>query len=152
MSEPFIKFPFKKESEPYPGLTTSRVMIFDDDKDLLDVCNIVLKFKNYEVRGLNKCRDIIREVNQFLPHVILMDNWIPDTGGVSATRQLKNDPQLKNIPVIFCSANDQVAELASEAGAEFFLQKPFEMEELENVVLLARSIHPGSGIRETDKM
>lgn len=152
MSDPFIKSPVKKETELISGRTTSRVMIFDDDKDLLAVCNMVLSCKHYEVHGLSKCRDIIREVKQFSPHVILMDNWIPDTGGVHATRCLKSDPQLKHIPVIFCSANDQVADLASAAGAEFFLQKPFEMEELENAVLRARSLHPGNETGETEKL
>ncbi|HEX3768407.1 MAG TPA: response regulator, partial [Puia sp.] len=68
-----------------------RVMIFDDDADLLEVCSIVLKSKNYSVIGLNKCNDIIHEVKSFSPNVILMDNWIPDVGGVKATQLLKNN-------------------------------------------------------------
>jgi DNA-binding response OmpR family regulator len=118
-----------------------RVMIFDDDTDLLEVCSIVLKSKGYTVSGLSKCNDILPEVTSFSPDVILMDNWIPDAGGVKATRLLKNDFELKLIPVIFFSANDRVEELATEAGAEFFLQKPFEIEELENVVSRAISLH-----------
>ena len=125
-----------------------RVMLFDDDPDLLEVCSIVLKSKNYIVIGLNKCSDIIHEVKSFSPNVILMDNWIPDTGGVKATQLLKNNPELKLIPVIFFSANDQVEELALEAGAEFYLQKPFEIEELEAAVSKAIAIHRQVGISE----
>lgn len=117
-----------------------RVMIFDDDADLLEVCGIVLRSKNYHVSGLNKCTDVLKEVNLFLPDVILMDNWIPDVGGVKATQQIKGDELLKNIPVIFFSANNSVKELAAEAGAEFYLQKPFEIDELENVVSRALAI------------
>jgi CheY-like chemotaxis protein len=120
---------------------SGRVMIFDDDTDLLEVCGIVLKSKNYEVTGLNKCNDILKEVKTFLPDVILMDNWIPDSGGVVATRQIKNDAEFRSIPVIFFSANDHVEQLAQEAGAEFFLQKPFDIEELENAVSKAVAIH-----------
>jgi CheY-like chemotaxis protein len=112
----------------------SRVMIFDDDADLLEVCGIVLRSKNYLVSGVNRCTDVLKEVTRFLPDVILMDNRIPDVGGVKATQQIKSDEKLRNIPVIFFSANHFVQELASEAGAEFFLQKPFEIDELENVV------------------
>jgi|GEM_PF-34102 DNA-binding response OmpR family regulator len=126
-----------------------RVMIFDDDSDLLEVCSIVLRSKNYEVTGLNKCNDILNEVRAFSPNVILMDNWIPDAGGVNATQQIKNDLSLKSIPVIFFSANDRVQDLAVEAGADFFLQKPFEIEELENVVSKAITIHRQAGIKET---
>jgi DNA-binding response OmpR family regulator len=118
-----------------------RVMIFDDDTDLLEVCSIVLRSKNYEVGGFHKCNEILHEVRAFSPDVILMDNWIPDAGGVRATQQIKNDLVLKTIPVIFFSANDRVEDLAAEAGAEFFLQKPFEIEELENVVSKAIAIH-----------
>jgi DNA-binding response OmpR family regulator len=125
-----------------------RVMIFDDDTDLLEVCSIVLKSKNYIVNGLNKCDDIVQEVKAFSPNVILMDNWIPDMGGVKATQQLKNDLELKSIPIIFFSANDRVEELASEAGADFYLQKPFEIEELEATVSKAIAIHRQTGISE----
>jgi len=125
-----------------------RVMIFDDDTDLLEVCSIVLKTKNYTVLGLNKCSDIVHEVRSFSPNVILMDNWIPDVGGVKATQQLKDNPELKSIPVIFFSANDRVEALALEAGAEFYLQKPFEIEELETTVSKAIAIHRQAGISE----
>ena len=111
-----------------------RVMIFDDDTDLLEVCGIVLRSKNFEVTGLNKCNDILHEIRSYSPHVILMDNWIPDIGGVKATQLIKNDKQLQGIPVIFFSANERVEYLAGEAGAEYYLQKPFDIDELENVV------------------
>jgi DNA-binding response OmpR family regulator len=107
-----------------------------------------LKSKNYVVNGLNKCDDIVQEVKAFSPNVILMDNWIPDIGGVKATQQLKNDLELKSIPIIFFSANDRVEELASEAGADFYLQKPFEIEELEATVSKAIAIHRQAGISE----
>ncbi len=125
-----------------------RVMIFDDDTDLLEVCSIVLKSKNYNVIGLNKCSDIVHEVKSFSPNVILMDNWIPDIGGVKATQLLKSNPELKSIPVIFFSANDRVEDLALEAGAEFYLQKPFEIEELEATVSKAITVHRQAGISE----
>jgi len=125
-----------------------RVMIFDDDTDLLEVCSIVLKSKNYIVNALNKCDDLIQEVKAFSPNVILMDNWIPDIGGVKATQLLKSDLELKSIPIIFFSANDRVVELATEAGADFYLQKPFEIEELEATVQKAIAIHRQAGISE----
>ncbi len=122
-----------------------RVLIFDDDTDLLEVCSIVLRSKKYTVKGLNKCNEILREVKAFAPDVILMDNWIPDAGGVQASRLIKNDPSLNTIPVIFFSANEKVQELAREAGAEFYLQKPFEIDDLENAVSQAIAIHRQAG-------
>ena len=118
-----------------------RILIFDDDSDLLEVCGIVLRSKNYEVRGLLKCNDLLREVKSFSPNVILMDNWVPDSGGVKSTQLIKKDMLFKSIPVIFFSANDRIQDLAAEAEADFYLQKPFEIDELENLVSRAISIH-----------
>jgi two-component system cell cycle response regulator DivK len=140
----FLRPGEKSKNLRMPG----RVMIFDDDTDLLEVCSIVLRSKNFIVNGLNKCTDIVQDVRSFSPNVILMDNWIPDIGGVKAVQQLKADPELKSIPIIFFSANDRVEDLALEAGAEFFLQKPFEIEELEAAVSKAIAIHRQSEIRE----
>jgi DNA-binding response OmpR family regulator len=115
----------------------NRVLIFDDDTDLLEVCSIILKSKNFEVNGCSKCNELIREVENFDPNVILMDNWIPDTGGIRATQLIKQNDKWKKVPVIFFSANNNVQELAREAGADYFLQKPFEIDELEALVLKA---------------
>jgi DNA-binding NtrC family response regulator len=127
-----------------PGL----VMIFDDDTDLLEVCSIVLRSKSYEVIGFHKCNDILNEAKIHSPNVILMDNWIPDSGGVKAIQLIKNDKFLRSIPVVFFSAHDNVQELAAEAGADFYLQKPFEIDELENVISRAVSKHLQTGIKE----
>lgn len=125
-----------------------RVMIYDDDTDLLEVCSIVLRSKNYTVSGFSKCNDILSEVRSFSPDVILMDNWIPDTGGVKSTQLLKSDLLLKKIPVIFFSANEYVQDLATEAGAELYLRKPFDINDLERLVSDAIALHRQTGISE----
>jgi two-component system cell cycle response regulator DivK len=125
---------------------SGRVMIFDDDADLLELCSIVLRSKNYFVKGINKCNDIVHDVREFSPNVILMDNWIPDSGGVKATRLLKNDLILRYIPVVLFSANEKVRDLAAEAGAEFYLPKPFDIDDLEAVITKAIARHRSAGI------
>lgn len=112
-------------------------MIFDDDTDLLEVCSLILTAKNFEVIIKDRCTEIINDVTTHNPDVILMDNWIPDIGGVKATRLVKDSETLRHIPVIFFSANNNVSELAAEAGADFSLQKPFDITELEELVAAA---------------
>ena len=111
-----------------------KVIIYDDDADLLEVCSLILKARNFEVIIKEKCTEIIQDIRDHRPDVILMDNWIPDIGGVQATRLVKNSPEFSNIPVIFFTANNNVSELAAEAGADYSLQKPFELTELESIV------------------
>jgi DNA-binding response OmpR family regulator len=111
-----------------------RVLILDDDLDILQICTIVLKRKGYEVSTLNNSNQIIENVRVFKPDVILMDNWIPGPGGIESTRMLKNETELQDIPVIFFSANSNVSQLAEEAKADYYLQKPFDIGELEGIV------------------
>jgi CheY-like chemotaxis protein len=76
----------------------------------------------------------VEKVRQIQPSIILMDNNIPDYGGVAATRQIKSQSDLKHIPVIFCSANMDIRHLAKQAGADTFLPKPFALSGLAEVV------------------
>ena len=114
-----------------------RVLILDDDIDILQICTIVLKKKGFDVQTLNNSSQVVSQVSSFQPDVILMDNWIPGPGGIEATRLLKLDPDTQDIPVIFFSANSNVTQLAREAQADYFLQKPFDITELEAIVQMA---------------
>ena len=112
-----------------------RILICDDDTDILSICTYILEEQNWEVHTKTNCIDITEVVRGIKPSVILMDNWIPDTGGIIATQSIKADPELKNIPIIYFSANNDIKSLAKEAGADAFLEKPFDIEDLERVVL-----------------
>lgn len=99
-----------------------RVLILDDDLDILQICTIVLKKKGFDVLTLSTSNQVVEQVKAFQPDVILMDNWIPGPGGIEATRTLKLDTTTHDIPVIFFSANSNVTQLAQEAKADYFLQ------------------------------
>jgi CheY-like chemotaxis protein len=114
-----------------------KVLILDDDIDILQICTIVLKKKGFDVQTLNNSNQVVHQVRSFAPDVILMDNWIPGPGGIEATRLLKLDPDTHDIPVIFFSANSNVNQLARDARADYFLQKPFDITELEGIVQTA---------------
>ena len=114
-----------------------KIIIYDDDTDLLEVCSLILTAKNFDVITKEKCNEILSDIQEHHPDVILMDNWIQDIGGVKAIRLVKDSDSYRNIPVIFFSGSNNVKELAVEAGADFFLQKPFDISELENIVATA---------------
>src|SRR6202012_1155437 len=93
----------------------NRVLILDDDLDILQICAIVLKKKGFTVETLNNSNQVLEQVRKYQPDVILMDNWIPGPGGIESTRLLKMTPDTHDIPVIFFSANSNVTQLAREA-------------------------------------
>jgi CheY-like chemotaxis protein len=111
-----------------------KIIIFDDDEDILSICSYILEEQGWQVHTFTDCNNITDKVAGILPDVILMDNWIPDAGGIIATQTLKKDDKLKHIPVVYFSANSDIQLLAGHAGAETYLAKPFDLEELERVI------------------
>ena len=112
-----------------------KVFIFDDNTDILELCTIILEDAGYEIKTSSTSNNIIDQVMAYIPDIIFMDNWLPDMGGIDATRALKNDQNLKVIPVIYFSANNDVMALAEQAGADGYLSKPFDIQELESIIL-----------------
>ena len=112
----------------------SKLLIFDDDEDILSICVFIFEELGWQVKSYPTCKDHLERIRAFAPDVILMDNWIPEEGGIAATQQIKSVPALAKIPVIFFSANSNVGALANEAGAEYYLSKPFELDWLKEVV------------------
>jgi len=111
-----------------------KIVIFDDDEDILSICAYILEEQGWEVHTFTDCNNIVEKVSPIMPVVILMDNWIPDVGGIVATQTLKKDEDLKSIPVVYFSANSDIQLLADQAGAETYLAKPFDLEELEKTI------------------
>lgn len=114
---------------------TKKVFIFDDNRDILELCTLILEGAGYETKTSNTSNDIVSQISTFEPDLILMDNWLPDVGGIEATQELKKHPKYKSIPVIYFSANNDIKTLAETAGAESYLSKPFDIEELEEKVV-----------------
>ncbi|MEO8795860.1 MAG: response regulator [Daejeonella sp.] len=115
-----------------------RVLICDDDSDILSICKYILEESGLEVHTRTTCNDILQVIDEVAPDVILMDNWIPDTGGIVATRAIKKHPEFKNIPVIYFSANTDIKMLAKDAGADSYLAKPFDINQLTDAVSTAK--------------
>lgn len=111
-----------------------KVLIFDDDAIILEVVSLVLEDAGYNVVISETSHDIIEKVADCNPDVILMDNWIPNIGGVEATRLLKSHNEFKHIPVIYVTANSDISTLAAQAEADDYIAKPFNLDDLEEKV------------------
>lgn len=111
-----------------------RVLIFDDDKDLLNICSIILRPRDYDIYTRDNCLGILDDIELYNPGVIILDYRIPGMDGGKAVQAIKKDVRFQSIPVILFSGNNDIEELAKEAGADFYLRKPFDITELENMV------------------
>ena len=111
-----------------------KVFIFDDNEELLELCTIILEDAGYQIKTSLTSNNITQQVSEYKPDIIFMDNWLPDISGIEATKELKANDDLRHIPVIYFSANNNVSELAKEAGADDYLSKPFDIIALEEIV------------------
>ena len=115
-------------------MTKKKVFIFDDNIELLELCCLILEGAGFEVKTTSTSDGAALQVLDYMPDVIFMDNWLPSVSGIDATRAIKANEEIRHIPVIYFSANNNVNELAREAGADDFLAKPFDINDLEKIV------------------
>ena len=111
-----------------------KVFIFDDNIEILELCTEILEDLGLEVKTSPTTNSVEEQVSSYMPDLIFMDNWLPDISGIEATKLLKANDRLKNIPVIYFSANSNISELANQAGADDFLAKPFDIDKFEETV------------------
>jgi DNA-binding response OmpR family regulator len=107
-----------------------KVLIFDDDADILEVCTIVLETNGFSVMTQKNCEDVLAKIDRYTPDVLLMDNKIPPLGGIEACKTIRASAEHAGVPIVFFSANQDVARLAGEAGADHFIEKPFDLDTL----------------------
>lgn len=106
-----------------------KILIADDDPGILDAIEAMLTFTGYDV-VTTLDGDIVLDINDNLPDLFLLDIWMPGLSGTEICKALKNNPATAHIPVILISASLNVAKAATEANADTYVTKPFEMREL----------------------
>ena len=110
------------------------VLICDDDADIIEIVTLLLEREGHQVSSVRDCESIWAVLEANLPDLIFMDLWIQKMGGEATTRLLKKKPETQKIPVILLSASKGISEAAERAGADGYLAKPFEAEELTALV------------------
>ncbi len=111
----------------------AKIMVVDDDPAILDVMRMILEDEGYEVLTAMSADDVLGWAGA-LPGMILLDIWLSGESGETICRQLKSDPATQAIPVILVSANQDAEGIARKSGADGFIRKPFDLEEILDVV------------------
>ncbi len=107
-----------------------KVLIVDDDKDLLEMVNMALQEQGFNVSTLTEGKLFFNEVESFNPDVILLDIFLADADGRNLCQQLKSDPALQHIPVALYSAGHISHTSIAESRANIFITKPFDIVQL----------------------
>ena len=109
--------------------TSKKILIVDDDEGVLDALTMILQYKGYEVNTA-KNANLLAGIKDEMPDLLLLDIWMSGIDGRDVCKQLKRQEGTKYIPVIMISASKDIGPSALASGADDFLAKPFEMNEL----------------------
>lgn len=105
-----------------------KILIIDDDKGVLDAMRAILEFEGHDVSTLAKFENLNFLKEKF--SLILVDYLLSGKDGKILIKKIKKSPQAKKVAVIMLSAHPDAKEASVQAGADDFISKPFEMDEL----------------------
>ena len=106
-----------------------KVLIADDDAGILDSIGMILEFEGYDVRTTLNGSSLLTMESEF-PDILLLDIWMSGIDGRDICRKLKQKESTRNIPIVMVSASKDIEDSAIESGADDFLAKPFELDDL----------------------
>ncbi len=126
----------------------TKILVIDDDPDLVDALKIILKTGSYRVVSAFDGKEGLKKVRQENPHLIILDLLLPKENGVILCRQLKGDPRYADIPILVLTALSEKVDTKlfpehkiSSLPADDYVDKPIQPQDLLDRVkkLLARS-------------
>lgn len=106
-----------------------KILVADDDDEVLHVLDTMLTTAGYSVTTMTQGEEVLA-IKKDLPDLILLDIWMAGIDGRKICKHLKGRSSTKHIPVIFISANKDTEVIATHAGADDFIYKPFDMDDL----------------------
>ncbi len=109
----------------------SKILILDDDIDLLSIVKSLLRKKGFEVWAFADWNKAWENIKRNKPHLILLDVFLKGMDGMDVCKKLKSTSSTRHIPVIMFSSYPNIAATAiEEFGADEFIAKPFEVNDM----------------------
>ena len=110
----------------------TRILIVDDEADLVSVLRIGLEIEGFEVIAASDGEEGLRKAREDRPELVVLDLMLPKLDGYRVCRALKFDERYRNLPIVILSARsgEQDRRLAFDMGADAFVTKPYDMKDL----------------------
>lgn len=113
-----------------PVYNNQKILLLDDNRDLLQIVQIILKGQGYETVLASSIEEAVQKIRIHKPSLILMDVYLSDQDGRTFCSQLKLAEETSGIRVILMSGDDSSASSISAFGADDFMVKPFDYNDL----------------------
>jgi len=106
----------------------NKVLIADDEQDILDMLQYILEKEGYEVKIAKSGPEAIRTAQEFQPRLILLDIMMPQMDGIETCRNMRELEELKDTVIVFLTArSEEYSEIAAfESGANDYIVKPIK--------------------------
>ena len=110
---------------------SSPILVVEDNDDLLLLFRLVLESAGYKVVTLNNGKDALNDLAKIQPQLVLMDIMMPQVSGLQVTRNIKQQSNYKDLPILLVSAVDRLKdEQFQDSKADGIIYKPFDLDEL----------------------
>jgi len=107
-----------------------KIVICDDDALILNVLELALKNERNDVYLVSKSRELVGIVDEVYPDILILEIDMPWLSGDDIVRELRKSEKHADLPVILMSTKSHGKQIASDCGADAFLSKPFELDDL----------------------
>jgi CheY-like chemotaxis protein len=119
------------------------VLVVDDDPDILEALSEILEAEGFEIRRARNGKEALERLSPEPPQLILLDLMMPVMDGWEFAQRLRQLPEsVSHIPIIVLSADRNVSNKATGIGAAGYLAKPFELNDLLDMVRRALEPRP----------
>ena len=124
----------------------TKMLVVDDEPQITEIVEAFLVNAGHEVHISNDGKLAIQKAKEVRPDIILLDIMMPGIDGYSICNEIKSDPGLANVPVVFLTGKDMNEDMGRsfKVGGDMFIKKPFSCErllEIVNIILLSTSRH-----------
>lgn len=114
----------------------AKIVVVDDEQSMLDLLKFHLRKQGYDVLVAEDAVVAGHLIVQHKPDLLIVDVQMPYMNGYDFVAAVKNDPETRNIPVVFLTSDEDVGHRAPKLGAAAFLRKPVTADRLLEVVAM----------------
>lgn len=113
-------------------MSKARLLIVEDDNDIATMLRLYFASQGYEVDIAGRGSEALEKTRQSMPHLIILDIMLPDFDGFEVCRTLRTHTRTSHVPIIFLTQKDERSDKLQglELGADDYITKPFDIEEL----------------------
>jgi PleD family two-component response regulator len=113
-------------------MSQGRILVVEDDFDISNMLRIYFQSQDYEVIVAQRGEDALDMCRHQLPNIIVLDIMLPDMDGYDVCHELRSNLRTSHIPIIFLTQKDERSDKIHglELGADDYITKPFDVEEL----------------------